>query len=48
MEAGDLNGDAILDTVTAQGESDPKLNRVYQGIAPAAIDMRAPGLRAGL
>jgi hypothetical protein len=47
MEVGDLDGDAILDAVTAQGESTPKLNRVYQGIAPAPADTRAPVLRAG-
>jgi hypothetical protein len=47
MELGDLNGDAILDAVTAQGESLPQLNRVYVGIAPAPVDTRAPVVRFG-
>jgi hypothetical protein len=47
MELGDLDGDAVLDAVTAQGESLPQLNRVYQGIAPAPSDQRPPVLRHG-
>jgi hypothetical protein len=47
MELGDLDGDAVLDAVTAQGESLPQLNRVYQGVAPAPSDRRPPVLRHG-
>ena len=47
IELGDLDGDAVLDTVTAQGESLPQLNRVYQGVAPAPSDRRPPVLRYG-
>lgn len=47
MELGDLNGDAVLDAVTAQGESLPQVNRVYAGIAPAPADSRAPVVRFG-
>ena len=45
MELGDLDGDAVLDAVTAQGESLPQLNRVYRGVAPAPEDSRPPVLR---
>jgi hypothetical protein len=44
---GDLSGDAVLDAVTAQGESLPQLNRVYQGVAPVPSDRRPPVLRYG-
>jgi hypothetical protein len=47
IELGDLDGDAVLDAVTAQGESLPQLNRVYQGVAPATSDRRPPVLRYG-
>jgi hypothetical protein len=47
IELGDLSGDAVLDAVTAQGESLPQLNRVYQGVAPAPSDRRPPVLRYG-
>jgi hypothetical protein len=45
MELGDLDGDAVLDAVTAQGESLPQLNRVYRGVEPAPADSRPPVLR---
>jgi len=45
MELGDLDGDAVLDAVTAQGESLPQLNRVYRGLAPMPADTRAPVVR---
>jgi hypothetical protein len=45
MELGDLDGDAILDAVTAQGESLPQLNRVYRGVEAAPADTRPPVLR---
>jgi len=47
IELGDLSGDAVLDAVTAQGESLPQLNRVYQGVAPGPSDRRPPVLRYG-
>jgi hypothetical protein len=47
IELGDLDGDAVLDAVTAQGESLPQLNRVYQGAAPVPSDRRPPVLRHG-
>jgi hypothetical protein len=45
MELGDLDGDAILDAVTAQGESVPWVNRFYRGVASAPPDRVAPALR---
>src|SRR5918994_268948 len=47
IELGDLDGDAVLDAVTAQGESLPQLNRVYQGVARGSSDRRPPVLRYG-
>ncbi|MFO0660875.1 MAG: FG-GAP-like repeat-containing protein [Polyangiaceae bacterium] len=46
IDVGDLDGDGILDVVTGQGESTPRLNRVYRGVTPAKADTRAPVFRA--
>jgi hypothetical protein len=45
LDLGDVNGDGILDAVTAQGESGPYLNRFYVGIAPQPADIRPPVFR---
>lgn len=46
LDVGDVDGDHILDVITAQGESGPFLNRLYLGIAPQPADTRPPGFRA--
>ena len=46
LDVGDVDGDHILDVITAQGESGPFLNRLYLGIAPQLADARPPAFRA--
>ncbi len=46
LDLGDLDGDGILDAVTAQGELGPFLNRLYLGVAPQTADTRPPTFRA--
>lgn len=45
LDLGDLNGDGILDAVTAQGESGSYLNRLYLGQDARLKDARPPQLR---
>jgi hypothetical protein len=46
LDVGDVNGDHLLDVITAQGESGPFLNRLYLGVAPQLPDTRPPAFRA--
>ena len=46
FEFGDLNGDGRLDVSTAQGEGNPKLNRVYLGTDKVPVDTQPPKIRA--
>jgi MYXO-CTERM domain-containing protein len=46
LDVGDVDGDHLLDVITAQGESGPFLNRLYLGIAPQLPDTRAPAFRS--
>jgi hypothetical protein len=46
LDLGDVNGDGILDAITAQGESGSFLNRLYLGVAPAPVDKQPPRIRA--
>lgn len=45
LDLGDVNGDGLIDAVTAQGENGNYLNRIYLGIAPQPADVRAPYFR---
>ncbi len=46
LDLGDVDGDRVLDAVTAQGESGPFLNRLYRGAGVAPADTRPPVFRA--
>ena len=46
IDAADLDGDGIFDIVTGQGEGNPRLDRVYQGISPSVADSTPPKFRA--
>lgn len=46
MEAGDVNGDGRLDVVTAQGEGDVQLERLYLGADGVAVDASGPRIFA--
>ncbi len=46
LDIGDVNGDGILDAITAQGEAGSFLNRLYFGVSPQPIDTRPPVFRA--
>lgn len=46
LDVGDVNGDGILDVITAQGEAGNFLNRLYLGISPQPVDTRPPVFRA--
>ena len=46
FDFGDLNGDGRLDVSTAQGEGNPKLERVYLGSDKVPVDTVAPKIRA--
>lgn len=45
LDLGDLNGDGVLDAVTAQGESGSYLNRIYLAQDVRLKDTRAPVIR---
>ncbi|MDI3281726.1 FG-GAP-like repeat-containing protein [Polyangium sp. 15x6] len=46
LDLGDVNGDGILDVITAQGEFGDFLNRLYFGVSPQPIDTQPPVIRA--
>ena len=46
FDFGDLNGDGRLDVITAQGELQPELERVYLGTNLVPVDTVAPKIRA--
>lgn len=46
LDLGDVNGDGILDAITAQGELGNFLNHLYLGISPQPVDGRPPVFRA--
>jgi hypothetical protein len=46
MEFGDLNGDGRLDALSAQGEGNPQLERIYFGGDGVAVDTVAPRIIA--
>ncbi len=45
FDFGDLNGDGRVDVVTAQGEGNPRLDRVYLGTDKVPVDTLAPKIR---
>ena len=45
LDVADIDGDGLLDFVTGQGESTPRLNRVYMGSGASKPDTHAPVLR---
>lgn len=45
LDLADLDGDGLLDAVTAQGEFGDFLNRVYMGVSPQLLDTRPPVFR---
>jgi MYXO-CTERM domain-containing protein len=45
LDVADVDGDGLLDFVTGQGESTPRLNRVYKGAGASQPDTHPPVLR---
>lgn len=45
LDVGDLNGDGLLDVVTAQGERGDFTNRLYRGVVPQQRDTWGPQFR---
>ncbi|TKC98514.1 FG-GAP repeat domain-containing protein [Polyangium fumosum] len=46
LDLGDVNGDGILDAITAQGEGSEYLDRLYFGVAPQPVDTLPPVIRS--
>ena len=45
IDVADVDGDGVFDVITGQGESNPKLNRIFRGVGGSLRDTRPPKFR---